>query len=97
MPPGVRAVVWLRPSSGCSRWVRARPTPVRSGSPRTSSRPSRLANPELNEECLLDRLDDYSNDELVAISDGLEKENSADQADAEAELAEFKADLEICI
>ena len=55
-----------------------------------------IANPDLDEECLLERLDDYSNDELVAISDGLAKENSADQAVAEEELAKFKADLETC-
>jgi hypothetical protein len=55
-----------------------------------------LANPELDEECLLARLDDYNDDELVAISDGLLKENSADQAAAEVELAKFQADLETC-
>ena len=56
-----------------------------------------LANPELDEECLLDQLDNYSNDELVAISDGLEKDNSADQAEAEEELAKYAADLESCM
>jgi len=55
-----------------------------------------LDNPDLDEECLLDQLDTYSNDELVAISEGLEKDNSADQATAEEDLAKFKADLEIC-
>jgi len=55
-----------------------------------------IANPDLDEECLLERLDDYSNDELVSISDGLAKENSADQAVAEEDLAKFKADLETC-
>ncbi len=55
-----------------------------------------LANPDLDEECLLERLDDYSNDELVSISEGLAKENSADQAIAEEDLAKFKADLETC-
>ena len=55
-----------------------------------------FANPELDEECLLDQLDNYSNDELVAIAEGLDRENSADQAAAEEELAKFKADLESC-
>jgi hypothetical protein len=56
-----------------------------------------LANPDLNEECLLERLDDYSNDELVSISEGLDKQNSADQVAAEDDLAKFQADLETCI
>jgi hypothetical protein len=56
-----------------------------------------LANPDLDEECLLERLDDYSNDELVSISEGLEKQNSADQVTAEDDLAKFQADLETCI
>jgi hypothetical protein len=56
-----------------------------------------LANPDLDEECLLERLDDYSNDELVSISEGLEKQNSADQVAAEDDLAKFQADLETCI
>lgn len=56
-----------------------------------------LANPDLDEECLLDRIDDYSNDDLVAISDGLARENSADQAEAAEALAQYKADLESCI
>ena len=56
-----------------------------------------LANPELDEECLLDQLDTYTNDELVAISDGLAKENSADQAAAEEALATYAADLESCM
>lgn len=55
-----------------------------------------LANPDLDEECLLERLDEYTNDELVAISDGLEK-TGPDQVAAEDELAEFQADLETCI
>ena len=55
-----------------------------------------LANPDLDEECLLERLDAYSNDQLVSISEGLVKENSADQAIAEEDLAKFKADLETC-
>jgi len=55
-----------------------------------------IANPDLDEECLLGKIDDYSNDELVSISEGLEKENSADQEAAEEDLAKFKADLESC-
>jgi hypothetical protein len=56
-----------------------------------------LANPELNEECLLDELDNYSNAELEEISAGLEKDNSADQAEAEEALAQYAADLESCL
>lgn len=55
-----------------------------------------LANPELDEECLLDRLDEYSNADLVAIADGLARENSADQVAAEEALAQYQADLETC-
>ncbi len=56
-----------------------------------------LNNPELDEQCLLDELDKYSNEELVTISDGLDKENSADQAAAEEALAQFAADLASCM
>ena len=56
-----------------------------------------IDNPELDEQCLLDELDKYTNDQLVAISNGLSKENSADQAEAEAALAGFAADLESCM
>lgn len=56
-----------------------------------------FANPELNEECLLDALDGYENDELVAIAEGLDRENSADQAEAQDALAQYQADLEACL
>ena len=56
-----------------------------------------FANPELDEECLLDQLDNYTNDELVAIAEGLDRENSADQAEAQEALAEYQADLEACL
>ena len=56
-----------------------------------------FANPELNEECLLDALDGYENDELVAIAEGLDRENSADQAEARDALAQYQADLEACL
>ena len=55
-----------------------------------------LDNPDLDEDCLLEKLDDYENDDLVAIADDLDKENSADQAAAEEALAQFQADLEAC-
>lgn len=56
-----------------------------------------FANPELDEECLLDALDDYENDDLVAIAEGLDRENSADQAEAQDALARYQADLEACL
>ncbi len=56
-----------------------------------------LDNPELDEECLLDQLDNYTNDELVEIADGLQRENSADQVVAEEALAQYTADLESCM
>ena len=46
---------------------------------------------------LLDELDNYSNAELEEISAGLEKDNSADQAEAEEALAQYAADLESCL
>ncbi len=56
-----------------------------------------LANPELDEQCLLDQLDNYTNDQLVEIADGLQRENSADQAAAEEALVQYTADLESCM
>ncbi len=56
-----------------------------------------LANPELDEQCLLDQLDNYTNDQLVEIADGLQRENSADQAAAAEALAQYTADLESCM
>ncbi len=53
-------------------------------------------NPELDEECLLDELDNYSNEELVAIADGLEA-TGPDQVEAEAALEKYQADLETCM
>lgn len=54
-----------------------------------------LDNPELDEECLLDQLDNYSNDELEAISEGL-LTTGPDKVEAEAQLAEYQASLESC-
>ena len=56
-----------------------------------------FANPDLDEECLLDELDNYSNAELEAIAEGLDREGSTDQAEAEAALDEFQASLESCL
>ena len=55
-----------------------------------------LANPELDEECLLARLEDYRNQDLIDIADGLARENSADQVEAESALEAYQADLETC-
>ncbi len=53
-------------------------------------------NPELDEECLLDELDNYTNEELVAIADGLDA-TGPDQVEAEAALEKYQADLETCM
>ncbi len=53
-------------------------------------------NPDLDEECLLEQLDEYSDDELSAISDGLEQTGPT-QDEAEAQLAEYQASLESCL
>ncbi len=53
-------------------------------------------NPDLDKDCLLARLDDYSNSELEAIANGLDKSGSDDEAQAKADLEAFKADLETC-
>jgi len=54
-------------------------------------------NPDLDEECLLDELDNYSNDDLETIAAGLDRDGSTDQTEAEAALAEFQASLESCL
>lgn len=54
-----------------------------------------LDNPDLDEECLLGKLDDYSNSDLEAISEGLLK-TGPDKVEAEAQLAQYQADLETC-
>ncbi len=55
-----------------------------------------LANPELNEECMLEALDGYENEALEAIAGDLESSNAETQAAGESALADFQADLDAC-
>ena len=55
-----------------------------------------LANDNLNEECLLDALDDFSNDELESISSKLGSGAAETQNEGSDELAAFQAALEAC-
>ena len=52
--------------------------------------------PELDEQCLLDELDNYTNAELVTIADGL-LTTGPDKVEAQAALDKYQADLETCM
>lgn len=56
-----------------------------------------IDNPSLDGECLKEKLDEFSDDELKAILEGLKKSDSADQAEAEKALEAFKVALSTCI
>jgi uncharacterized lipoprotein len=56
-----------------------------------------LENPELDKECLLAELDKYSSDDLTAIDENLDADNSDRNAEGEAALAAFELSLGRCI
>ena len=55
-----------------------------------------LAENEAEEECMLDKLDDYSKDELDQIGSDYNDGDLQEQAEAGAALEEFEADLASC-
>ncbi len=55
-----------------------------------------LANPELDEECMLGVLDDFTDDQLEAISEQLNSSNEATQAEGQAASDEYSAALDAC-
>ncbi len=55
-----------------------------------------LANPELDEDCLLGQLESYTDSELEAIASDLDSENVETRAAGSAALDEFQAALESC-
>ncbi|BAN01318.1 hypothetical protein [Ilumatobacter coccineus] len=56
-----------------------------------------IENPDLDEQCLLDELDKFSDGELKAIDENIEAENSDRNAEGEAALAAFELSLARCI
>lgn len=54
------------------------------------------ANPALDEKCMLDALEGFSDSELEAIADDLDSTDTTTQQDAQAELDRYQADLAAC-
>ncbi len=55
-----------------------------------------LENPELNEECMLEALKEFSDDQLEEVAADLDSSNADTQASGESELANFQAALDAC-
>lgn len=54
------------------------------------------ANPELDEQCMLDALDEFTDDQLKSITDQINSANEDTQAQGQADLDEFEAALAAC-
>ena len=54
-------------------------------------------NPDLDEACLLERLDEFSDDQLNAISEQVRSGSAATQEEGQTALAEFRSALESCL
>ncbi|MGB3736830.1 MAG: hypothetical protein WA964_17865 [Ilumatobacter sp.] len=54
------------------------------------------ANPELDEECMLGALDDFTDSDLEAITDQLSSANEDSQAEGQAALDDYEAALSAC-
>ena len=48
-------------------------------------------------DCMRNALAEYTDDDLKAITDGLDSENTQTQADSEAALVQFERDFAICV
>ena len=55
------------------------------------------ANPDLDEACLLEELDRFSDDQLNTISEQVRSGSAATQEEGKAALAEFRSALESCL
>lgn len=53
-------------------------------------------NPALDEQCMLDALDDFDDDELASITDQLNSANEDTQVEGQAALDDFEAALAAC-
>lgn len=53
-------------------------------------------NPDLDRECMLDALGEFSDDDLESISQQLDSANTETQAEGEAAFAEFRRSLSAC-
>lgn len=55
-----------------------------------------LANPNLDEQCMLDALDEFSSGDLETIAEQVESENADTVAAGQVELDAFQSALEAC-
>ncbi len=55
-----------------------------------------LENPSLDEECMLDALEDFDDEELEAIAGDLDSSNADTKTQGEEALADFQGVLEAC-